>query len=194
VPYPETDVDDAQARARENLDIIRTLWRQRTLARRLWPASVHDHAGGTMSDADELAAEAADGRALALHHPVHGLLPMAHVFATDDGLAFADHGWDQLLAAGTHPFHAVAGRVRRSGAGWVVETVEGEEALIVPLDDAKLRRLQIEDWSPGDRDLCLQQIRQSVAPSAREVTPTWVGLVAGARSEADLGLGQEQAG
>jgi hypothetical protein len=144
-----------------------------------------------MSDADELAAEIAAGRALALQHPLRGLLPMAHAFATDDGLAFADHGWDHLLAAGTHPFHAIAGRVRRSGAGWAVEMAEGEEALIVPLDDARLRRLQIEDWSPGDRDLCLQQIRQSVAPSARDAAPVWAGPVAGARPEADPG--QEQA-
>jgi hypothetical protein len=144
-----------------------------------------------MSDADELAAEIAAGRALALQHPVRGLLPMVHAFATDGGIAFAEPGWDGLSAAGTHPFHAVAGRVRRSGAGWTVEMAEGEEALIVPLDDARLRRLQIEDWSPGDRDLCLQQIRQSVAPSARDATPTWVGLVAGARPAADPG--QEQA-
>jgi hypothetical protein len=144
-----------------------------------------------MSDVDELVAEIAAGRALAIHHPVRGLLPMAHAFATDDGIAFAESGWDHLLAAGPRRLHAVAGRVRRSGAGWTVETVEGEEALIVPLDDARLRRLQIEDWSPGDRDLCLQQIRQSVAPSARDATPTWVGLVAGARPEA--GPSREQA-
>jgi hypothetical protein len=143
-----------------------------------------------MSDADELAAEVAAGRALALHHPARGLCPMAHVFACDEGFVFADHGWDNL-AAGPRPFHAVAGRVHRSGAGWAVEMAEGEPALIVPLDDARLRRLQIEDWSPGDRDLCLQQIRQSVAPSARDATPTWVGLVAGARPEA--GPSREQA-
>jgi hypothetical protein len=121
-----------------------------------------------MSDADELVAEVAAGRALALQHPLLG-----------------------LPAAGTHPFHAVAGRVRRSGAGWTVETVEGEEALIVPLDDARLRRLRLEDWSPGDRDLCLLLIRQSVAPSARDAAPTWAGPVAGARPAADLGPGQE---
>ncbi len=68
---------------------------------------------------------------------------------------------------------------------------EGEQAAIVPLDDAKLRRLQLEDWSPGDRDLCLLQIRQSVAPSARDATPMWAGLATGARPEANLG--QEQA-
>jgi hypothetical protein len=144
-----------------------------------------------MSDADELVAEVAAGRALALQHPLRGLLPMAHAFATDGGIAFAELGWDHLLAAGTHPFHAVAGRVRRSGAGWTVETVEGEEALIVPLDDAQLRRLQLEDWSPGGRELCLLLIRQSVAPSARDAAPTWAGPVAGARAEA--GLRQEQA-
>jgi hypothetical protein len=144
-----------------------------------------------MSDADELVDEVAAGRALALHHPGRGLLPMAHAFATDDGLAFAEPGWDHLFGASTRPFHAVAGQVRRSGAGWAVEMAEGEQALIVPLDDAQLRRLQLEDWSPGDRDLCLRLIRQSVAPSAREATPTWVELVAGARPEADLG--QEQA-
>jgi hypothetical protein len=146
-----------------------------------------------MSDADELAAEVAAGRALALHHPGRGLLPMAHAFATDDGLAFAEPGWDHLPAVGPRRLHAVVGRVRRAGAGWAVEMAEGEPALIVPLDDAKLRRLQLEDWSPGDRDLCLLLIRQSVSPSAREATPTWVGLVAGARPEVDLGLGQEQA-
>jgi hypothetical protein len=146
-----------------------------------------------MSDADELAAEVADGRALALHHPMRGLCPMAYVFATDDGIVFADHGWDHLPAAGTRRLHAVVGRVRRSGAGWAVEMADGGWAAIVPLDDAKLRRLQLEDWSQGDRDLCLQQIRQSVAPSARDAAPTWVGLVAGARPEAGLGLGQEQA-
>jgi hypothetical protein len=144
-----------------------------------------------MSDADELVAEVAAGRALALQHPLRGLLPMAHAFATDGGIAFAEPGWDGLSAAGTHPFHAVAGRVRRSGAGWTVETVEGEEALIVPLDDARLRRLRLEDWSPGDRDLCLLLIRQSVAPSARDAAPTWAGPVAGARPAADLGPGQE---
>ena len=114
-----------------------------------------------MSDADELAAEIAAGRALALHHPARGLLPMAHAFATDDGIAFAEPGWDHLLAAGTRPLHAVVGRVRRSGAGWTVEMADGEQAAIVPLDDAKLRRLRLEDWSPGDRDLCLLLIRQS---------------------------------
>ncbi len=144
-----------------------------------------------MSDADELAAEVAAGRALALHHPARGLLPMAHAFATDDGIAFAEPGWDHLLAAGTRRLHAVVGRVRRAGAGWAVEMAEGGQALIVPLDDAKLRRLQIEDWSPGDRDLCLRLIRQSVAPSARDAKPMWVELVPGARPEADLG--QEQA-
>jgi hypothetical protein len=143
-----------------------------------------------MSDADELAAEIAAGRALALHHPMRGLLPMVHAFATDDGIAFAEPGWDHLLAAGARRLHAVAGRVRRAGAGWAVEIAEGEPALIMPLDDAQLRRLQLEDWSPGDRDLCLLLIRQSVAPSAREVTPVWVELVAGGRSAADLG--QEQ--
>ena len=122
-----------------------------------------------MSDADELAVEVAAGRALALHHPGRGLLPMMHAFATDDGLAFADPGWDSLSATGTHPFHAVAGQVRRSGAGWMVEMAEGGQAAIVPLDAAKLRRLQFEDWSPGNRDLCLLQIRHSVAPSARDV-------------------------
>ena len=146
-----------------------------------------------MSDADELAAEVAAGRALALHHPGRGLLPMAHAFATDDGLAFAEPGWDHLLAAGARRLHAVAGRVRRAGAGWAVEMAEGEQALIVLLDDARLRRLQLEDWSPGDRELCLLLIRQSVAPSARDATPTWVGLAVGARPEADLGLGPEQA-
>jgi hypothetical protein len=144
-----------------------------------------------MSDADELAAEIAAGRALAIYQPGRGLLPMAHAFATADGLAFAELGWDRLLAAGTRPFHAVVGRVQRSGAGWTVETAEGGQAAIVPLDDAQLRRLQLEDWSPGDRDLCLLLIRQSVAPSAREVTPGWAGLVAGARPGANLG--QEQA-
>jgi hypothetical protein len=144
-----------------------------------------------MSDADELVAEIAAGRALALHHPMRGLLPMVHAFATDDGIAFAEPGWDHLLAAGARRLHAVAGRVRRAGAGWAVEIAEGEPALIMPLDDAQLRRLQLEDWSPGDRDLCLLLIRQSVAPSAREVTPVWVELVAGGRSAADLG--QEQA-
>jgi hypothetical protein len=74
-----------------------------------------------MSDADELATEIAAGRALALQHPVRGLLLMAHAFATDDGLAFAELGWDHLFGASTRPFHAVAGRVRRSGAGWAVE-------------------------------------------------------------------------
>jgi hypothetical protein len=143
-----------------------------------------------MSDADELVAEIAAGRALALHHPMRGLLPMVHAFATDDGIAFAEPGWDHLLAAGARRLHAVAGRVRRAGAGWAVEIAEGEPALIVPLDDAQLRRLQLEDGSPGDRDLCLLLIRQSVAPSAREVTPVWVELVAGGRSAADLG--QEQ--
>jgi hypothetical protein len=143
-----------------------------------------------MSDADELVAEIAAGRALALHHPMRGLLPMVHAFATDDGIAFAEPGWDHLLAAGARRLHAVAGRVRRAGAGWAVEIAEGEPALIMPLDDAQLRRLQLEDWSPGDRDLCLLLIRQSVAPSAREVTPVWVELVAGGRSAADLG--QEQ--
>ena len=143
-----------------------------------------------MSDADELVAEVAAGRALALHHPGRGLLPMVHAFATDDGIAFAEPGWDHLLAAGARRLHAVAGRVRRAGAGWAVEIAEGEPALIMPLDDAQLRRLQLEDWSPGDRDLCLLLIRQSVAPSAREVTPVWVELVAGGRSAADLG--QEQ--
>jgi hypothetical protein len=146
-----------------------------------------------MSDADELVAEVAAGRALALHHPGRGLLPMVHAFATDDGLAFAEPGWDHLLAAGARRLHAVAGRVRRAGAGWTVEMAEGEPALIVPLDDAKLRRLQLEDWSPGDRELCLLLIQQSVAPSARDATPTCVGLMAGARPEADPGLGQEQA-
>jgi hypothetical protein len=116
---------------------------------------------------------------------------MAHAFATDDGIAFAELGWDHLLAAGTRRLHAVVGRVRRAGAGWAVEVAEGEKALIVPLDDAKLRRLQLEDWSPGDRDLCLRLIRQAVAPSARDATPRWVELVAGARPEADLA--QEQA-
>jgi hypothetical protein len=144
-----------------------------------------------MSDADELAAEVAAGRALALHHPARGLLPMAHAFATDDGIAFAEPGWDHLLAAGPRRLHAVAGRVRRSGAGWTIETAESEEALIVPLDDARLRRLRLEDWSPGDRDLCLLLIRQSVAPSARDAAPTWAGPVAGARPAADPG--QEQA-
>ena len=144
-----------------------------------------------MSDADELVAEVAAGRALALQHPLLGLLPMAHAFATDGGIAFAEPGWDGLSAAGTHPFHAVADRVRRSGAGWTVETVEGEEALIVPLDDAQLQRLQLEDWAPGGRELCLLLIRQSVAPSARGATPEWVELTARARPEA--GLRQEQA-
>jgi hypothetical protein len=144
-----------------------------------------------MSDADELAAEIAAGRVLALHHPARGLLPMAHAFATDDGIAFAEPGWDHLLAAGPRRLHAVVGRVRRAGAGWMVETAGGEPAPIVPLDDAKLRRLEFEDWSPGGRELCLLLIRQSVAPSARDATPGWVELVAGARPEADLG--QEQA-
>jgi hypothetical protein len=144
-----------------------------------------------MSDADELAAEVAAGRALAIHHPVCGLLPIAHAFATDDGIAFAELGWDDLLAAGTRRLHAAVGRVRPSGAGWAVELAEGGQAMIVPLDDAKLRRLQLEDWLPGDRDLCLLLIRQSVAPSARDVTPMWLELVAGARPEASLG--QEQA-
>jgi hypothetical protein len=144
-----------------------------------------------MSDADELAAEIAAGRVLGLHHPVRGLLPMAHAFATDDGIAFAEPGWDHLLAVGTRRLHAVVGRVQRSGAGWTVETAEGGQAAIVPLDDAQLRRLQLEDWSPGDRELCLLLIRQSVAPSARGATPEWVELTAGARPEA--GLRQEQA-
>ncbi len=65
-----------------------------------------------MSDADELAAEVAAGRALALHHPVRGLCPMAHVFACDEGFVFADHGWDHLFAANARPFHAVAGQAR----------------------------------------------------------------------------------
>ena len=116
---------------------------------------------------------------------------MAHAFATDDSLAFAELGWDHLLAAGTRRLHAVVGQVRRSGAGWMVETAEGGQAAIVPLDDAKLRRLQLEDWAPGDRDLCLLLIRQSVAPSARDVTPMWIEPAAGARPEA--GLGREQA-
>ena len=144
-----------------------------------------------MSDADELAAEVAAGRALALHHPGRGLRPMAHVFATDDGIAFAEPGWDHLLAAGPRRLHAVAGRVRRSGAGWTVEMADGGWAAIVPLDDPKLRRLQLEDWSPGDPELCLLLIRQSVAPSARDAAPTWAGPVAGARPAADPG--QEQA-
>jgi hypothetical protein len=144
-----------------------------------------------MSDADELAAEIAAGRALALQHPLRGLLPMAHAFATDDGLAFAEPGWDHLLAAGPRRLHAVAGRVRRSGAGWTVEMADGGRAAIVPLNDAQLRRLRLEDWAPGDRDLCLLLIRQSVAPSARDTSPMWAGLVAGARSAADPG--QEQA-
>ena len=117
---------------------------------------------------------------------------MAHAFAIDDGLAFAEPGWDHLLAAGPRRLHAVAGRVRRAGAGWTVEMAGDEQALIVPLDDAKLRRLQLEAWAPGDRDLCLLLIRQSVAPSARDAAPTWAGLAAGARPE--TGLGQEQAG
>jgi hypothetical protein len=142
-----------------------------------------------MSDADELAAEVAAGRALALHHPVRGLLPMAHAFATDDGLAFAEPDWDYLLAAGTRLLHAVAGQVHHSGAGWMVELAEGGQAAIVPLDDAKLRRLGLVDWAPGDRDLCLLLIRQSVAPSARDVTPAWIEPAAGAWPEA--GLGQE---
>ena len=144
-----------------------------------------------MSDTDELVAEVAAGRALALHHPGRGLRPMAHVFATDDGIAFAEPGWDHLLAAGPRRLHAVAGRVRRSGAGWTVEIAEGGQAAIVPLDDAKLRRLRLEDWSPGGRELCLLLIRQSVVPSARDAAPMWPELVAGARPEA--GLGQEQA-
>jgi hypothetical protein len=73
------------------------------------------------------------------------------------------------------------------------EMAGDEPVLIVPLDDAKLRRLELEAWAPGDRDLCLLLIRQSVAPSARDAAPTCVGLMAGARPEADPGLGQEQA-
>jgi hypothetical protein len=146
-----------------------------------------------MSDADELAAEVAAGRALAIYQPGRGLLPMAHAFATDDGIAFAEPGWDHLLAAGPRRLHAVAGLVRRSGAGWTVEMADGGRAAIVPLNDAQLRRLRLEDWAPGDRDLCLLLIRQSVAPSAQDATPMWAGLVAGVRPEADLGLGQEQA-
>jgi hypothetical protein len=144
-----------------------------------------------MADADELAAEVAAGRALAIHHPGRGLLPMAHAFATDDGLAFAELGWDDLLAAGTRRLHAVVGQVRPLGAGWAVELAEGGQAAIVPLDDAKLRRLRLEAWSPGDRDLCLRLIRQLVAPSARDAAPMWLELVVGTRPEA--GLGQEQA-
>jgi hypothetical protein len=143
-----------------------------------------------MSDADELAAEVAAGRVLALQHPVRGLRPMAHVFACDEGFVFADPGWDGLAVVGMQPFHAVAGQIRRSGAGWMVEMAEGGQAMIVPLDDAKLRRLRLEDWSPGDRDLCLRLIRQSVAPSARDVRPMWLELAAGARPEARLGREQ----
>jgi hypothetical protein len=144
-----------------------------------------------MSDADELAAEITAGRALALQHPVRGLLPMVHAFATDDGIAFAEPGWDHLLASGARRLHAVVGRVRRAGAGWAVEMADGGQAAIVPLDDAKLRRLRLEDWSPGDREFCLLLIRQSVAPSARDAAPMWPELVAGARPEA--GPGREQA-
>ena len=103
----------------------------------------------------------------------------------------APGGRDRLSAADMRPFHAIAGRVRRSGAGWTVEMADGGWAAIVPLDDAKLRRLELEAWAPGDRDLCLLLIRQSVAPSARDAAPMWPELVAGARPEA--GLGQEQA-
>ena len=76
-----------------------------------------------MSDADELAAEVAAGRVLAIYHPVRGLRPMAHVFACDEGFVFADPGWDGLSAVRTQPFHAVAGQVRRSGAGWLAAAI-----------------------------------------------------------------------
>ena len=116
---------------------------------------------------------------------------MAHAFATDDGVAFAEPGWDRLPAADACRLHAIVGRVRPAGAGWAIGMADGEEIRLVPLDDAKLRRLQLEDWSPGDPDLCLLLIRQSVAPSAREAVPIWVRPAAGARPEA--GLRREQA-
>jgi hypothetical protein len=43
----------------------------------------------------------------------------------------APGGRDRLSAADMRPFHAIAGRVRRSGAGWTVEMAEGGQAAIV---------------------------------------------------------------
>ena len=123
-----------------------------------------------MTDLETLVAASASGRPLAIRHPAGGFRPAAHIFATDDGIAFADHGWDSRFATGTHPFHAVDGRVRRVGASrWVIDLDGGGQAEIMPMNEDDLRRAHLAAWVPGDRARCLELIRGDVAPSARDV-------------------------
>jgi hypothetical protein len=123
-----------------------------------------------MTDVDDLALASARGRPLAIDHSIGGFRPMAHLFVTDDGLAFADHGWDSRFATGTHPFHAVDGRVRRAGAyRWMIDLDDGGQAEIMPMNEDDLRRAHLDAWAPGDRARCLAAIQGSIAPSARDV-------------------------
>jgi hypothetical protein len=118
-----------------------------------------------------LVAASAAGQPLGIDHPIGGFRPMAHVFGTSTGLAFADHGWDGLWAIGGHPLHAVDGQVRQAGKCWIIDMPRGQRAMVVPLSRGDLRRLQLAPWAPGDRGRCLEAIRRPLAPDAWDVAP-----------------------
>lgn len=94
--------------------------------------------------ADALAARSAAGELFVLDHPYGGLRLAGHLFACDEGIAFAEAGWQDPNCIGGHSMHTVAGEVAAAGMKrWVVEMDGGKRTEIMPLGDRHRRCFQL---------------------------------------------------
>jgi hypothetical protein len=94
----------------------------------------------------------AKGAILIIDHPAGGLRYMAHTFdVMDGGIAWVDSGWTDPLASG-HVCHYLQGTVTDKETGWVLLTLEGEEATM----QISSRDLPVE----GERDIARRDIQR----------------------------------
>ena len=94
----------------------------------------------------------ATGQMLIIEHPIGGRRHADHVFDIEDGIAFADSGWDDPMNAG-HPFHIIQGELSGQGP-WTLESKVGQcQVYALQADDPDQQTWQQSD-QPGKRELC----------------------------------------
>ena len=103
--------------------------------------------------ADELAARSAAGQLFVIDLWDGTVRGAAHIFACDQGVAFADLGWDDPGTIGQHTMHVLEGRVRFN-ARFLLDHPQGPVEFLT-LDDnrRRLAGLPPGPLDPGPREL-----------------------------------------
>jgi hypothetical protein len=126
--------------------------------RQLLPARGGGPGAGGMTTTARQAAEALAGRSAAgelfvIDHPIGGLRPAAHLFACDQGVGFADLGWQDPNTVGQHTMHVIEGTERAAGGGRFTINGPDGHTEFMPLNGKLRARLQLPagplDPGPG---------------------------------------------